>query len=63
MQNLIPHQMIERKIFIIRGYKVMLDRDLAELFGVQTKHLNRRVKRNIRRFPEEFMFRLTKKEY
>ena len=62
MQNLIPHQMIERRIFIIRGYKVMLDRDLAELFGVQTKHLNRQVKRNIRRFPEEFMFQLTKKE-
>ena len=40
----------------------MLDRDLAELFGVSTKHLNRQVKRNIQRFPEEFMFRLTKKE-
>lgn len=61
MQNLIPHPVIERKIFIIRGYKVMLDRDLAELFGVQTKNLNRQVKRNIRRFPEEFMFQLTKK--
>ncbi len=62
MKDLIPHQTIERRIFIIRGYKVMLDRDLAELFGVATKYLNRQVKRNIQRFPQEFMFRLTKKE-
>jgi len=62
MKNLVPQQAIERRIFVIRGRKVMLDRDLAELFGVQTKNLNRQVKRNIRRFPREFMFRLTKEE-
>jgi phage regulator Rha-like protein len=49
-------------IFIIREQKVMLDSDLAELFGVQTKYLNRQVKRNIKRFPQEFMFRLTVRE-
>jgi phage regulator Rha-like protein len=62
MKNTILNQTIEQRIFIIRGYRVMLDQYLAELFGVQTKHLNRQVKRNIRRFPEEFMFRLTKRE-
>lgn len=49
---------IEKKIFVIRGQKVMIDRDLAELYGVETKYLNRQVKRNIKRFPEEFMFQL-----
>ena len=49
---------IEQKIFLIRGRKVMIDRDLAELYGVETKYLNRQVKRNKRRFPEEFMFQL-----
>ena len=53
---------IEKRIFIIRGLKVMIDRDLAELYGVETKHLNRQVKRNSDRFPNEFMFQLTKKE-
>ena len=62
MKGVIPHKTIERMIFVIRGHKVMLDRDLAELFGVYTKHLNRQVKRNIQRFPEEFMFRLTNEE-
>ncbi len=62
MRNLIPQAEIAQRIFLIRGQKVMLDRDLAELFGVQTKQLNRQVKRNIRRFPSEFMFRLTKRE-
>ncbi|MDD2679616.1 MAG: ORF6N domain-containing protein [Candidatus Omnitrophica bacterium] len=62
MKELMPQETIAKKIFIIRGQKVMLDSDLAELFGVQTKQLNRQVKRNIQRFPEEFMFRLTKGE-
>ena len=47
---------IEKMIFIVRGTKVMLDSDLAELYGVETKALNRAVKRNITRFPEDFMF-------
>ena len=58
----IPAERIESKIFLIRGQKVMIDRDLAKLYGVKTKHLNRQVRRNIERFPKEFMFKLTKKE-
>jgi ORF6N domain len=53
---------IEQRIFLLRGQRVMFDRDLAELYGVETKYLNRQVKRNRERFPREFMFRLTKKE-
>lgn len=53
---------IESKIFQIRGKKVMLDRDLAELYDVETKQLTRQVRRNIERFPEDFMFRLTNDE-
>lgn len=60
--TLIPIERIENKILLIRGQKVMIDRDLAELYGVETKHLNRQVRRNIERFPKEFMFKLTKKE-
>jgi len=63
MQELIPIEIIENKIFLIRGLKVMLDRDLAQLYGVETKALNRAVKRNIERFPEKFMFQLTDKEW
>jgi phage regulator Rha-like protein len=63
MQELIPIEIIENKIFIIRGCKVMLDSDLAQLYGVETKALNRAVKRNIMRFPEKFMFRLTDEEW
>jgi len=62
MNDLIPQETIEQRIFLIRGQKVMIDRDLAELYGVETKHLNRQVKRNIQRFPEEFMFHLTPAE-
>ena len=54
--------MIERRIFEIRGHQVMLDRDLAELYEVETKVLNQAVKRNRERFPEDFMFELTKEE-
>lgn len=54
---------IESKIFQIRGKRVMLDEDLAALYGVETKQLKRQVKRNIERFPDDFMLQLTKKEY
>lgn len=57
------HRVIENKIYIIRGQKVMLDRDLAELYGVETKQLKRQVNRNEERFPEDFMFKLTKEEF
>jgi len=60
--KLIPEEVIERKIFMIRGHKVMLDRDLAELYGVSTKVLNQTVKRNISRFPQDFMFQLSMEE-
>ena len=59
-QNLEP---IRSKIYEIRGQRVMLDRDLAELYGVKTGRLNEQVKRNIERFPEDFMFQLTKEEW
>ena len=55
-------EVIERRIYLIRGLKVMIDVDLAELYGVPTKRLNERVSRNKKRFPEDFMFRLTKEE-
>ncbi|MBU1998342.1 MAG: ORF6N domain-containing protein [Candidatus Omnitrophota bacterium] len=62
MSELVPIEVIATKIFIIRGKKVMLDSDLALLYGVQTKRLNEQVKRNKKRFPEDFMFQLTAKE-
>lgn len=62
MREIVTQGVIEQRIFLIRGQKVMVDRDLAELYGVETKHLNRQVKRNIERFPEEFMFQLTFEE-
>lgn len=55
-------QLIQSKIHEIRGQRVMLDRDLAEMYGVETRALNQAVKRNIDRFPEDFMFQLTKEE-
>jgi len=54
--------LIQKKIFIIRGEKVMIDRDLAELYGVETRVLNQAVKRNMNRFPDDFMFQLNDKE-
>ena len=57
--SLIPAERIERTIYLIRGEKVMLDRDLAQLYGVVTKALKQAIKRNIDRFPEDFMFILT----
>ena len=53
---------IENKIFVIRNQRVMIDSDLAKLYGVETKKLNQAVKRNIKRFPEDFMFQLTDEE-
>ncbi|MBN4051388.1 ORF6N domain-containing protein [bacterium AH-315-M05] len=60
--QIIPVERVDRSIILLRGYKVMLDTDLAEIYGVTTKQLNQAVKRNIDRFPEDFMFRLTEKE-
>jgi hypothetical protein len=62
MKDLIPTERIEQAIFLIRGQKVMLDVDLAELYGVPTKAFNRAVKRNLERFPKDFMFQLTYQE-
>jgi hypothetical protein len=59
---LIPVERIKRSILLIRNQKVMLDRDLAQLYGVETRALNQAVRRNIDRFPEDFMFRLTREE-
>jgi len=59
---IVPTEMIQTKIYLIRGRKVMLDRDLAMLYGVGTGRLNEAVKRNIERFPEDFMFKLNKQE-
>lgn len=63
MKTLIPIEVIERKILLIRGEKVMLDSDLAELYGVEVKHLKRQVRRNIDRFPADFMIQLSEEEY
>lgn len=61
--NLIPIERVISKILLIRGNKVILDKDLAELYEVETKSLNRAVKRNIDRFPSDFMFQLTQIEF
>jgi hypothetical protein len=60
---IIPDEVVMSKIYVIRGVKVMLDRDLAELYGVETKYLKRQVNRNAIRFPEDFMFQLTAQEF
>ena len=62
MKSLVPVEVIEKKILSIRGHKVMLDSELAELYGVPTKALKQAVKRNIKRFPDDFMFALTYQE-
>ena len=62
-KNNIPPEQIITKIYTLRGQKVMIDRDLAELYGVETKRLKEAVKRNINRFPEDFMFQMTKIEF
>lgn len=60
--KLLPDEIIMKRIYLIRDQKVLLDRDLAQLYGVETKQLKRQVLRNIERFPEDFMFQLTKEE-
>jgi hypothetical protein len=59
---LVPVERIEQAILVLRGHRIMLDEDLAELYRVEVKALNQAVKRNLARFPEDFMFQLTKKE-
>ena len=63
MENEITNLQIENKIIILRDKQVMIDSDLAELYGVETKRLNEQVRRNIERFPKEFMFQLTEDEF
>lgn len=60
--SLVPYERIENLVLIIRGHKVIIDRDLADLYKVSTKQLNQQIKRNIKRFPEDFMFQLTEME-
>jgi hypothetical protein len=62
MATTVPMERITSKIYLIRKQKVMLDRDLAELYGVETRVLNQAVTRNIERFPDDFMFKLTRDE-
>jgi hypothetical protein len=62
-QLIVPDEVIMSKIYFIRGQNVMIDRDLAEFYGVETKVLKQAVKRNIERFPEDFMFEMTKEEF
>ena len=63
MPNIVPIERVTEKIYLIRGMKVLLDRDLAKLYGVETKVFKQAVKRNINRFPEDFMFELTGDEF
>jgi hypothetical protein len=60
---ILQSEIIENKIYVIRGQKVMLDRDLAELYGVETRVLNQAVRRNLKRFPEDFMFQMSQEEF
>jgi len=61
--NALVPEVIERRILLIRGQKVLLDKDLASLYGVETRELNKAVRRNTDRFPDDFMFQLTPKEF
>ena len=61
-QSLVPAERIERTILVLRGQKVLLDTELAKLYGVSTKRLNEQVRRNRERFPEDFLFQLTAEE-
>ena len=63
VSTFMSHDAIERKIYIIRGKKVMFDKDLASLYEVQTRNLNKAVTRNLERFPEDFMFQLNPREF
>jgi hypothetical protein len=62
MKSIVPIDVIEKKIYLVHGQKVMLDRDLAELYGVETRALNQAVRRNSDRFPDDFMFALKREE-
>lgn len=62
-QTNLPHEVIVSKICLVRGQNIMLDKDLADLYGVETKYLKRQVRRNIERFPKDFMFEMTKEEF
>jgi hypothetical protein len=62
MKELIPVEILERKIYLIRGHRVMLSMHLAELYGIETRVLNQAVKRNIQRFPKDFMFQIDEQE-
>ena len=62
-KGLVPIEFIQSKIIVLRDEKVMIDRDLAELYSVETKQLKRAVRRNLDRFPADFMFELTREEY
>jgi ORF6N domain len=59
----VPDEVIVNKIYLVRGQKVMIDRDLAELYGVETKVLKQAVRRNIARFPRDFLFEMDKREF
>ena len=61
--SLLPDELIINKIILLRDQKILIDRDLAELYGVETRTLNQAVKRNIKRFPDDFMFQMTKEEF
>jgi len=63
MKSLVPLEVIEQKILLIKGQKVMLDSDLAALYGVTTKRLNEQVRRNVKRFPADFMYQLSREEF
>jgi len=63
VSDIVPVEVIESRIFVVRGQKVMFDKDLAMLYGVETRRLIEQVKRNIKRFPSDFMFQLTKEEF
>lgn len=62
MGAVVSQEIIEQKIFVLRGCKIMLDKELAKLYGVETRALNQAVKRNSKRFPKDFMFQLSRKE-
>jgi len=62
-RSIIPKELIEHTILLVRGHKVMLDKDLAELYSVTTSNLNKVVSRNIDRFPDDFMFQLSEEAF
>jgi phage regulator Rha-like protein len=62
-KSLLPLELIEKRIYLIRNQKVMMDTHLAELYGVETKNLNKAVSRNLERFPDDFMFQISKEEW